>query len=193
MRPLALLRPDARLLGHAGPGLASLRISRPDGSAVAYRLLPGRPRPASIAARRLSGGETARGAIAEFDLGGARAQRGLELQLQLRSGALTGRVRVLGSSDRRTWARFARGVVYRIAGASSVPASSTRIVYAPVDYRYLRVEIAGATSIDGAARRSRRRRRCGRRPRRAAADPRPHRLGRRRDARHARSARATRR
>ena len=178
VRPLALLRPDARLLGHAGPGLASLRISRPDGTVVAYRLLPGRPRPTSIAARRLSGGETARGAIAEFDLGRARAQRGLELQLQLRSGALTGRVRVLGSSDRRTWARFARGVVYRIADASSVPASSTRIVYAPVDYRYLRVEIAGATRIDGARAtlaapapvRPKPRSRCRRR---ASAAPRP--------------------
>ena len=150
VRPLALLRPDARLLGHAGPGLASLRITRADGTVVAWRLVAGRPRAATVPARRLSGGETTAGAIAEFDLGGARSQRGLDLQLQLRDGALTGRVRVLGSPDRRAWARFARGVVYRIADGSSVPASSTRIVYAPVDYRYLRIEIAGAARIDGA-------------------------------------------
>lgn len=148
--PLALLRPDARLLGHAGPGLASLRITRPDGSAVAYRPRSERRRAAVLPARRLSGGTTAGGAIAEFDLGAARSQRGLDLRLRLRPGALTGRVRVLGSPDRRTWARFARGVVYRIPAAGSVPASSTRIVYAPVDYRFLRVEIGGAERIDGA-------------------------------------------
>ena len=60
------------------------------------------------------------------------------------------RVRVLGSADRRTWARFARGLVYRIAGDGTIPAASTRIVYAPVDYRFLRVEVSGAASVDGA-------------------------------------------
>jgi hypothetical protein len=149
-RPLALLRADAALLGHAGLGLSSLRITRPDGSAVAYRVQPGAPARDSIAARRRSGGATARGAVAEFDLGAARSQRQLDLHLQLREGAPVGRVRVFGSPDRRTWARFARGLVYRIAGGGTVPAYSTRIVYAPVDYRFVRIEIAGAASIDGA-------------------------------------------
>lgn len=149
-QPLALLRPDAALLGHAGPGLASLRITRPDGSAVAYRVQPGvTPRPA-IPARRLNGGATANGAVAEFDLGGARSQRQLDLELQLRDGVPVGRVRVFGSTDRRTWARFARGLVYRLDGGGTVPAASTRIVYPPVDYRFLRVEVTGAASVDGA-------------------------------------------
>jgi hypothetical protein len=147
----ALLQADAALLGHAGPELGSLRVTRPDGSAVAYRVRPAAPPQRALAAQRRSGGLTANGAVAEFDLGRARSHAALGLQLRLRADTPVGRVRVFGSPDRRTWARFARGLVYRLEGDGTIPAHSARIVYAPVDYRYLRVEVAGAASIEGAS------------------------------------------
>jgi hypothetical protein len=143
-----LFQADGPLFAHTRAGFADLRVVDARGVQVPWRRPP-EPAQTEIAVRVLNSGRLGGRATALLDLGPARAVRD-RVALELPGSRFFGRATVFGSDTRGgPFVRLATTAVYDVAGAEA-HARSTVAVFPPSDFRFLRVEVSGVRSIDGA-------------------------------------------
>jgi hypothetical protein len=139
---------DAPLFARAGPGFAGLRIVDVRGAQVPWRTLPAAPatvRHVAVLDRGRSGGA----AVALVDVGAHPAVED-RIDLDLPGHGFVGVATVSGSDDRRTFTRLGSSRVFDLAGAGG-RARSTAVAFAPSDFRYYRLRVAGVPRIDAAS------------------------------------------
>ena len=132
---------DGPLFAHARPGLADLRAVDSAGRQVPWRRLPEPAPRASKEVELLNAGVQGRAFVGLLDLGPTRAVRNRAELVMANQRDFVGRVTVFGSDDRRTFTRLSTTTVFDLRGAS--PATSTTLVFAPTDHRFLQLRGVG--------------------------------------------------
>lgn len=157
------LRPDEDMYRHAGRSLASVRIRAKDGTEIPWRQWGSAKSPAAGPTEQLTQIRTGRvkqAIWATFDAGAAGiAHTAVELEVDggtwaSERGSFFGQVTLDGSNDQKRWATFAKGTIYSLTepegdGKGRI-VESRRIVYQPLNYRYLRVTVPGVEKIRAA-------------------------------------------
>ena len=140
--------PDGRMLAHARPGFADLRVVDANGSQVPWRHVPEGRLAIGREAVVLNSGRRRNVAVALVDVGpGRRVYERVELGIA--GGNFVGRVTAFGADRRHAaFTRLSTTTVYDVRGAES--ARSTTIVLPPTDHRYLELRATGVARITSA-------------------------------------------